>query len=66
MMEKVTCPQIKSTFTEVKQAATAEHVIAFLGLKLAQRRFFSWMLSLCKANSREFFITGSKRPVSLL
>src|ERR1700710_1712353 len=49
-------------FKEIKSAATAEQVIGFLGLKLTQKEdSFRGICPLCKAGSREFVITGSKR-----
>lgn len=49
-------------FAEVKNAATVEQVIGFLGLKLTQKEdSFRGICPLCKSGSREFVITGSKK-----
>jgi hypothetical protein len=49
-------------FKEVKNAATAEQVIALLGLNLVQKDdTFRGVCPLCKSGSREFVITGSKK-----
>src|SRR5580698_4450069 len=49
-------------FQAVKNAASAEQVIMFLGLKLTQKEdSFRGVCPLCKSGSREFVITGSKR-----
>ena len=55
-------PAAQIDFKEVKERATADQVIAFLGLKLTQKDdSFRGACPLCKSNSREFVITGSKR-----
>jgi hypothetical protein len=49
-------------FAEVKQAASVEQVIGFLGLKLTQKEdSFRGVCPLCKSGSREFVITASRR-----
>ena len=53
-------------FAEVKESATVEQVIGFLGLKLTQKDdSFRGTCPLCKSGSREFVITGIEESIPL-